>query len=194
MSGLGTGARREPHEALRGLVAPYHGYRYTGLEPGVHHGLPGSALTLVIALDEPLDVGWLGSPSSRGRHWALASGLHTVPALIRHHGSQHGIQLALTPAGARALLGLPAAALAATFVPVGDLVGAVVEELYDGVAGGETWRERFAALDTSLLRLARRATAGRVRPEVAWAWRRLEATRGQIEIGTLAEETGWSRR
>lgn len=195
MSGLVTGTvRREPHAALRGLVAPYHGYHYAGLEPGVHHGLPEAALTFVIAFDEPLDVGWLGSPASRGRHWTLASGLHTVPALIRHDGTQHGIQLALTPTGARAVLGVPAGALAATLVPVGDLVGALVEELYEGVAGATTWPDRFAALDDALLRLAGRAPDARARPEVTFAWRRLEATRGRVGIAALADETGWSRR
>lgn len=195
MSGLVTGTvGREPHDALRGLVAPYHGYRYAGLEPGVHHGLPSSGLTVVIAFDDPLDVGWLGVPASRGRHWVLASGLHTAPALIRHDGTQHGIQLALTPEGTRALLGLPAGALAAELVPVGDLVGRLVEEAYDRIAGAITWQERFAALDAALLRLFRRTPPVTIRPELSRAWTRLEGTRGRLDIGTLAEETGWSRR
>lgn len=194
MSG-GTGTfRRAPHHALRGLVEPYHGYHYTGLGPGVHHGLPTSTLTLVIAFDEPLDVGWLGVPGSRGQHWALASGLHTAPALIRHDGTQHGMQLALTPAGARAVLGVPAGALAAQLVPVGDLVGSLVEELYDAVADAATWEGRFSALDSALLRLVRRTPPDRTRPELTWAWRRLGDTRGRVAVGSLARETGWSRR
>ncbi len=31
-------------------------------------------------------------------------------------------------------------------------------------------------------------------PEVDWAWRRLVAASGAIEVRTLAEEVGWSRR
>lgn len=33
-----------------------------------------------------------------------------------------------------------------------------------------------------------------VDPEVAWAWRRIVATRGQIRVGDLAARTGWSRQ
>ena len=43
---------------------------------------------------------------------ALIGGLQTAPALISHTGRQWGVQLTLTPLGARAFLGLPAAALA----------------------------------------------------------------------------------
>ena len=53
----------------------------------------------------------------------MLGGLHTTPAVIRHDGSQHGIELNVTPAGARVLFGLPAGALAATVVPLDTLWG-----------------------------------------------------------------------
>jgi hypothetical protein len=103
---------RAPHPLLRGLVADYQGYHHSGLAPGVHHGLPALGLTLIVAFDEPIDVGWRSDPASRGKHWAMVSGLHVDPALIHHTGFQHGVQLDLTPLGARVLLGVPAGALA----------------------------------------------------------------------------------
>ncbi len=81
-----TFATRTPHPALRDLVSGYHGYRYQVEAPGVHHGLPSTALIVVLAFDRPLDVGWWGEEHSRGRHWALASGLSVSPAAIYQDG------------------------------------------------------------------------------------------------------------
>ncbi len=89
--------------------------------PGVHRGLPSTTLTFVLPVGEPLDVGWAGRPDSRGRRWSTVSGLHPRPAEIHHDGHQTGVQLALTTAGARALFGLPAAALAGELLELGDV-------------------------------------------------------------------------
>ena len=72
--------------------------------PGVHRGLPTTSLTFVLPVGEPLDVGW-GDGTAREKRWSAVSGLHAAPAAIHHDGTQQGIQLGLTTAGARALLG-----------------------------------------------------------------------------------------
>jgi hypothetical protein len=159
--------RRTPHAALRGLVTDYHGYFYDSLPAGVHHGLPSTALTVVVSFDEPLDVAWQSDPASRGRHWAMVSGLHFEPALIHHHGAQHGVQLSLTPLGARVLLGAPAGALA------GELVTLQVPRAYDAMAAATTWPERFDVLDRLLLGKAASAEPVQVRGELVHAWRRI---------------------
>jgi AraC-like DNA-binding protein len=195
-TGIADAVQRVPEPRLRDLVTVYHGYRYTGLAPGVHHGLPSTELTVVIALDEPLDVGWAADESTRGRYWAMTSGLHDRPALIRHHGSQHGIQLGLTPLGARALLGVPAAGLAAALVPLGAVVGPLLEQMYDEIAGARTWRERFEALDRHLVRWTQTPLGPRhgIRDELRWAWSALQRSHGALRVEDLARETGWSRR
>ncbi len=88
--------------------------------PGVHRGLPTTSLTFVLPMGEPLDVGWADG-RGRGKRWSTVSGLHAGPAAIHHDGRQRGIQLGLTTAGARALLGVPAAELAGELVELGDL-------------------------------------------------------------------------
>jgi AraC-like DNA-binding protein len=186
---LRTPAARAPHPALRGLVEEYHGYHHAGLPAGTHHGLPSSTLTVIVAFDEPVDVAWADDPASRDRHWMMVSGLHTTPALIRHTGFQHGIQLALTPRGARQLLGLPAGALAGTLLSIDDPAS------YDELAGATTWGQRFDALDRLLLgRLAGGGQRPPERGELAHAWRRIQRSRGAVRIDALAAEVGWSRR
>jgi AraC-like DNA-binding protein len=192
-----TGSVRRPaHPALRDLVTPYVGYSHVGLGAGVHHGLPSTDLTVVLALDDPLDVAWAGDAGSRARHWALVSGLDSRPALIRYDGRQHGIQFGLTPLGARLLLGVPAGELRKTLAPLEALVGPVLEPAYDAVAGASSWADRFDVLDRHLCRWAatRRGRRSEIRGELDRAWRRLHDTQGAVRVETLAQEVGWSRR
>src|SRR3984957_10890075 len=134
--------RRRPAEPLRPFVAYYTGYRQRGVPPARHRGLPSPFLTLIFTLDEPLVL--LAPPDPRqppGAFGTLLGGLHSAPALITHEGAQSGIQLALRPLGARALLGLPAGELADLDVPAEAVLGGVCAELRDRVRGASGWPE-----------------------------------------------------
>lgn len=185
-----------PHPALRPYVASWVGFRAT-LDPrAVHHGLPSPTLTVVLAFDEPLDVGWLDR-AERGSYWTCVAGLHTGPALVRTHGWQHGIQLALTPLGARALLGAPAAAVADTMTEHAELPVGLPKGLLESIAAQRDWRRRHLLLERHLRSvLARRHDdpAHDVRPEVAHAWRLIESSGGRVRVADLGQQVGWSRR
>ena len=186
--------RRRPAEPLRPYVAYYTGYRQRGVPPARHRGLPSPFLTLIITLDEPLVM--LAHPDPRqppGDFGALLGGLHSAPALITHDGAQSGIQVAVRPLGARALLGLPAGELAEVDLPAETVLGGACAELRARTVAATSWPERFAILDEILLR----GSAGIARspaPEVAWAWRQLLASAGTVRIADLAAGTGWSGR
>jgi AraC-like DNA-binding protein len=182
-----------PAAPLRGLVAWYTGYRQEGGPPASHRGLPSPYLTLIITLDDPLVVARHPDPAAPpGRYQTLAGGLHTTPALITHDGRQSGVQVALSPLGARALLGLPAGELASIDVEGTDVLGRVARELHERLRSAGNWAERFALLDELL---AARAQAGPpVRREVAEAWRLLVTSGGAIRAGQLAGKVGWSPR
>jgi len=187
----GESLRRSPHPALRAYVDPYIGYRHRAPVPGRHRGMPSDRLTVVIAFDEPIDLAWHGHEETRGRYWGLASGLHSVPVDIRHDGRQHGLQLGLTPLGCRALLGVPAAALARTLVSLDDLLHLPA---YDELVTA-TWEERFAVLDRALLAAAAAHSPARLpHPELARAWSLVERTGGTARVADLASAVGWSRR
>jgi AraC-like DNA-binding protein len=187
-----------PAEPLRRYVAAYTGYRQRGLPPARHRGLPSPYLTLIFTLDEPLTIEAHPDPGQPpGEFGTLLGGLHSVPALITHAGAQSGIQVALRPLGARALLGLPAGELAELDLPAEAVLGGVCAELRDRVRAAASWPERFAVLDEILLR---RAGLGRVgpgpgiAPEVSWAWRQLLREGGALRVSELAAGTGWSGR
>ncbi|MGI5169896.1 helix-turn-helix domain-containing protein [Spirillospora sp. CA-253888] len=174
--------------ALRGLVSEYSGYRWSGA-PGLHHGLPSTHLTLVICLSGTLDF-------TGPRPASLVSavgGLHDEPVVMAHQGLQHGLQLNVTWQGARTLLGLPAGELAGAVVDLADLLGGRADELVERLAAAPTWRHRFRLLDATLSGLADGGDR-EPSPEVVRAWERLTETAGNLPIGALAREVGWSRR
>ena len=156
--------------------------------PGVHRGLPGTSLTFVLPVGEPLDVGW-GDGTARERRWSAVSGLHAAPAAIHHDGSQRGIQLGLSTAGARALLGVPAAALAGELLEVADVapdLAELPERLHE--AGPE---DRAAVVVAVLTRAL--ARNGAVVPRAAVGRALAGLTRGE-RVADVAEEVGYSRR
>jgi AraC-like DNA-binding protein len=192
--------RAVPAEPLRRYVAWYTGYRQRGVRPARHRGLPSPFLTLIFTLDEPLTMVAHPDPGQPpGEFGTLLGGLHCAPALIAHEGAQSGIQVALRPLGARALLGLPAGELADIDVPAEAVLGGVCAELRDRVRAAACWPDRFAIVDEILLRLAG-ASAGStgtrpdVAPQVGWVWGQLLQAGGAVRVSALAAETGWSGR
>ncbi|MFI1129781.1 helix-turn-helix domain-containing protein [Streptomyces althioticus] len=194
-----TGISARPAPVLRKYVDSYVGFDLRGFPTGVHRGPPSRALTAVISLEEPLEVAAGvddGSPVTR--FVSVAGGLMRRSVAIHHDGRQRGVQLALTPLGARALYGMPAAELAQRLVPLDELLGALADELVDRLRSATTWAARFTTLDEVLLRIVGRDACGDhvsgVRPEVAEALRRLVAARGRVQVGAVAADLGWSRR
>ncbi|NYJ01488.1 AraC-like DNA-binding protein [Nocardioides thalensis] len=174
--------------ALRPYVASRVAYDVDFGRPGVHRGLPSTTLAFVLPVDERLRVGWAGADDQHAA-WSSLSGLHVAPAAVHHDGVQRGIQLALTVAGARALLGLPAGELAGALT---DLEEAVPElaDLPARVHDAATWPARVALVDRALLSLLRRDASG-VRREVAHA---LAALTHGARVEAVADEVGYSRR
>jgi AraC-like DNA-binding protein len=177
---------------LRGAVARWTGYRYDGLTPGSHLGLPSPALTVVISLGEPTALAATPDPrQGPGAFGALVGGLHTRPAVITYERELFGLQLDLTPAGARTLLGVPAGALSPAVVELEDVVGRAAAELRERLHDAPGWRGRFTVLAAALRRPARA-----LRPlddPLALAWRRLVGTPGAA-VQDVAREVGYSRR
>jgi AraC-like DNA-binding protein len=196
---INESARVRPAAALLPYVAHYSGYRQEGVGPASHRGLPSPFMTLIFTLDEPLAIAAHPDPrQAPGRYDTLIGGLHTRPALVTHDGRQSGIQLGLSPLGARALLGLPAGELAEIDLDAADLLGPFAREVRERVCAESSWPARFGVLDRMLLsRIGAgpaSAGAGSVGAEVGYAWRRLLRSRGTESVSDLAAATGWSDR
>ncbi len=178
--------------AVPGALAPYVtslvAYDSDLGAPGVHRGLPTTSLTFVLPVGEPLDVGW-ADERGRAKRWSTVSGLHPAPAAIHHDGRQRGIQLGLSTAGARALLGVPAAELAGELLELAEVAPSLADlpERLHEVQLEQGPAVVAAALTAALSRNGEAAP----RAEVGRALAGL--TRGE-QVARVADEVGYSRR
>lgn len=122
-------ATARPHAALRRWIGGYSGSHLEGFERGRHRALPSSAVAVVLSLAEPIDIA--GAGSAPGSFTALVAGLRTSTAEIAHEGRSFDVSVEMTPAGARAMLGVPAGELSESFVDLSDLWGRKAVELVD---------------------------------------------------------------
>jgi AraC-like DNA-binding protein len=188
-----TMAHGQAHPALAGVVAgTYCGYVERTEGAFRRRQVANGQVAVIISFGEPIDVVEMSQSASAGsRHTSFVAGLHHGYAVTEHQGDQHGVQVDLTPLGAARVLGA-AHEVANECVALDDLLGPFAGELTDRLASAPDWATRFALLDRVLLE---RASAGpSPDPAVVWAWQQLERSHGQVPVGVLADEIGWSRR
>lgn len=184
---------------LDGMVVSAVGYRTAGQRPGLHRGLPSPYLTVIFSLDGAIATG--GTPDQATgpdatRTDIVVGGLHQSPAYVVRPEHEAGIQLAVHPLAARALLGLPAAGLTGQLVVGGtDVLGDPAAEIRERLCELDRWEDRFALLSAYLRRrAATRDATGAVRPEVAEAWAWLARHRGAGTLAGLSRHVALSER
>jgi AraC-like DNA-binding protein len=187
--------RVRPARQLQPYVASYIEFDMAGWPPGRHRGLPAGTLPLVISLGGPLTVRRAGHPDVRAA--ATIAGLRSGPVDIVHDGTERGVQLELTPRGARALLGLPAAALAQGVWSLEEVAGRRAGELTGRLADAPGRAGRAQVLDAVLAEWAgRTGTNGDTGYPAAvdQMWRRLVGSGGSAGVTGIASEIGLGRR
>jgi AraC-like DNA-binding protein len=186
--GLSERALRAPDRRLRPLLyRPLYGFelRRAGfsswLEP------PRPAVTLMIDVEGSITADGGVLPS------AWIGGLCERPTVVGLGGGSYAsVDIELTPLGAYPVLGRPLAELEGACASLEDVFGRSGVELADRLRDARGWDARFDVLERFLVR---RADGGPVpTPAVAWAYRRLRETGGNVRIGALAAELGCSRR
>lgn len=173
---------------LRPFVRSWVDYTERTRAPLRRRELPGPQVVLIVEFGPPLRVFESGSETRSALHpGGFVAGLDDSFSLTEHAGFQSGIQVNLTPLGARSLFRVSARELARKVVDLTDLLPGqryLAEELCSS-------RERFRVLERLL---TARCSPGASPPSVTWARRRIEASRGLVEIGALSHELGYSRK
>lgn len=180
-----------PRPELTAHVGRLWGVRSAGSpERRTEPCVPGTAL--IISLEHGWGIG-TGPDAPLRRRTSFAGGISLSPAVSRHDGRMHVMQVDLTPLGTSAILGVPGAALAGDVVGLGDLVGeSEAARLAERLAVTDGWPARFTLLQDWLVRRVRIAAAPRA--DVAWAVGLLDATGGRLPIEALQDELRCSRR
>ena len=178
----------DPDPRLRDHVRGYQDFRERTAAPLARRELASPDVVVIVDLDAGWHVG-----DGDGEHLrSFAGGAADAPTTVGHDGSARAVQVDLTPAGARALLGVPPGELGRTVVRLEDLLGPDAARLAEQLHDAPSSAARFALLDRLLL--DRAASSPGLRPDVAWAWGRLVQSGGTARIDALARELGCSRR
>jgi len=183
--------------ALRDAVVAADAYDLVLGSPGAHRAVPSTTVTVVLPLGDPLDVAWLDERGSRRRAWSLVAGLHVRPAVLRHDGLMRGLQVSLTPWGARTLLGVPAGEMSGLLLGLDD-VASSLRTLPERVADAEAARSPgaggTAAASVVQQVLLDAIVRGGAPPVPPAARRALALLASGVPAAAAARELGCSRR
>lgn len=174
------------------------GYRVLDTPGTVHRGMPSSALTFIISLDDGVQAAATAEalPAARPTP-VLLGGLHVRASQVRQTTGQAGVQLAVHPLASRALFGMPAAELSVTDFDGAAVLGRGSIELHERTAQARQWPDAFALVAEYLVAARQRhlePQGSTVRPELAYAWHLLERSRGQLPVGAVADRVGLTPR
>jgi hypothetical protein len=178
-----------PSAALLPYVTRLCAYRehYAAPVTRSEMAMPGSVL--ILAFGTPMEAGGQ-------RVTAFGGGLGDRFTVTRVAGPSEGVEVFLTPFGARRLYGMPMRHLTNRVVPIADLLGPWAGLTMERLAGTPSWRARLALADR-LLR-ERIAAGPALGPELPWAWARLVESGGRLGVSSLAESlasmTRWGCR
>jgi AraC-like DNA-binding protein len=183
----------EPDPRLRPYVTRYNGYRETSPGPMRRKEFAGAFVILIIDFGPPIRLLDLETGAVAAcRRDGFVVGLSDAPGLTETQGSQRGIQVDFTLAGARRFFGRPLDELSGKIVGLDEVLGDSGPGLTSQLHDAPGWEARFAILDRVIG--AAIWAAPDVASDIAWVWRQIDGSGGQVEIGGLADELGVSHR
>lgn len=185
----GVYASVAPSPPLRDFVERIHfGYEWVDpARPITERVLPDGGVHLIFNPGDPPSV-----PGHAGAA-AVAVGARCEPSIIHMAGRVEHVTVTLKPGGMAALLGVPAAELAARDLPLDALWGPRAAETVERLAATPPTAERAAAMEAVLLEVLA-ARPVRPDPAAAEAVRMIERSRGGIRVRALAAAVGVGER
>ncbi len=187
--GVHETAQRAPRPVNRGVVRDYVGYEEWTRQEFLRPETARPGVALIMAVGDPMVVYERDAGSPARIMGAFVVGNQSRPSVTGVGGHQLGVQVELTPAGARGLFG-DVEDLSDAVVPLDEALGARGDRLVERLAEMPSWGARLEMLDDALATVRPRHLS----PEVAWLHRQLLASKGRPRVEPLMDETGWSRR
>jgi AraC-like DNA-binding protein len=175
------------------IVGEYQGWTESSTEVVRRREVPICAFPLIINFGAPFRLVDPARPVNGPRILGtFAAGMYDSYVIVESSGDSCCIQVNFTPIGARLFFQLPLSELSNRSLGLDELYGDQAGRVVEALAEGGDWDRRFDLLDALIAERISRARSPR--PEIQWAWGKLQATNGKLEIGDLAEELGWSHR
>ena len=183
---------KTPPPSLRPYVRALHAWTTNGREPVRHPEFSYGDVVLVVNVGTPVRVRDPRRPDDVAAPQAFVGGVDDSYGITEHDGTSAGIQVTLSPLGARAILDVPMRELAHSVVELEELLGTDGRTLVERLQAPLKWSERIELVEAAIAKRA--ATASSPPPDVVRAWRRLVETQGSVRVEALARELGCSRR
>jgi AraC-like DNA-binding protein len=192
-SGLGRweSAVALPHPALRPFVREYIGGSESTPLPLVRRELPSEIAPVIFNFGERFRIYDHADRSRYVDYGSFATGAFDRCVLVGSTGSYACVQVNFTILGARLFLAVPLGGLANRVVGLEDVMSCDGRRLVEDLGSTDDWARRFDRLDAEIMR---RFAAARLATPIRIAVQRLVCRRGQVAIGALAAEIGWSHR
>jgi AraC-like DNA-binding protein len=156
--------------------------------------LPSGLATILFNLGQELRVEHpAGTRTAYPAGTAFFAGLSSTYAVSETDRSQEGVQVMLTPLGARLLLGFPLDEVGNRLINPVDLFGAAARETIERLQETNSHADRIAILEQETARRLGGSVGG-VSRGLVWAMQQLQASAGRLGVASLAKELGWSRK
>jgi AraC-like DNA-binding protein len=154
---------------------------------------PFDGIPMIVTFGPSIDIINGDRPKERRRFRSFLAGLHDVHVFTEYEGAQMGFQVNFTLLGAYRFLNIAMSDIANRVLDLGDLLGdADADRLADSLQDADGWPARFDLVDRFLLQRLRQGRP--MSPDVAWALKSLQASRGARSIGALSRDLSCSRK
>lgn len=186
-------ATRAPDPRLKPYIIDYQAYREQAARPMRRLQPPFDGIPMIVSFGPSIDIINGDRPDRRCLFRSFLAGLHDVHVFTEYQGAQIGFQVNFTLLGAFRFLNITMSDIANRVLDLGDLLGdGGADRLADSLLGAADWPARFDVMDRFLLA---RLRGGRpMSPDVAWALKALQASRGARSIGALSRALSCSRK
>jgi AraC-like DNA-binding protein len=186
-------ATRAPDPRLKPYIIDYTGYRERAAGPMRRLQPPFDGIPMIVTFGPSIDIINGDRPAQRGAFRSFLAGLHDVHVFTEYEGAQMGFQVNFTLLGAYRFLNITMSDIANRVIDLGELLGdAEADRLADQLQDAGDWPGRFDAMDHFLLQRLRQGRP--MSPDVAWALKTLQASRGARSIGALSRDLSCSRK
>ncbi|KRQ18369.1 MULTISPECIES: AraC family transcriptional regulator [Mycobacteroides] len=176
---------------LAGIAHGYTELREWSYRPVERSEVASVEPVLIIELDDPLLVADVADHASPRMWQAFGAGISQGPTSTLHSGTQHCVEVRLTPLGLYRMSGVAMDEVSNRVVSLEDLFGQNGRYLPERLAAEPDWTRRFDLLDSMFMRAVADGPEPDVEVEFAWDW--LNRTGGTAIIGEILAEIGWSR-
>ena len=137
-------ATRGPAPHLRCAIRELQGYSERAPWPIVRREYPAPVVVAIIEFGPPIRIFDSGQDVTSATYdGGFSAGISDSFTVTEHAGYQAGIQMNLTPLGARLIFGLPMSELTGRVVALRDILGPDYDSLAEKLAEAPDWDTRF---------------------------------------------------